>query len=307
MSDGSVSPFGSRLGQWRRQRGLSQLGLAGRVGSTPRHVSFLETGRSRPSRQMVLRLADALDVGLREANALLHAAGLPGRYPRTALDGADLAPYRAAIERMLTAHEPYPAMVVDRHWTVVLANRACSVLYGPQVVGRNFVRDALADPAAAEAIVNWPEVAWAGLDRLRHQLDRTPFDEDLRDLVRLAEKALTGVARPEPADPALAVCPWFRVGDEVVRTIAMVARFDPIAEVTLDELRVELMYPLYEPAERFFRDAAVYPDGTPREGRTGVDRLGTASGDAATDHPAAHPADGQPVRGARGRAGRHGR
>jgi transcriptional regulator with XRE-family HTH domain len=250
----STSPFGARLRHWRRHRGLSQLGLAGQVGSTARHVSFLETGRSRPSRQMVLRVADALDVGLRESNELLHAAGLPGTYPQAALDGADLAPYRAAIDRMLAVHEPYPAMVIDRHWNVILANRACSVLFGRQVVGSNFVRDSLANPAAAQAIVNWPEVAWAGLDRLRHHLDRAPFDQELHHLVAVAESVLAGVARPSTAEPSLAVCPWFRVGDEVVRTIAMVARFDPIAEVTLDELRVELMYPLDETAERFFRN-----------------------------------------------------
>jgi len=102
--------------------------------------------------------------------------------------------------------------------------------------------------------VNWPEVAWAGLDRLRHHLDRTPFDQELHHLVMLAESALAGVTRPSTAEPARAVCPRFRIGDEVVRTIAMVARFDPIAEVTLDELRVELMYPLDGAAERFFRD-----------------------------------------------------
>jgi transcriptional regulator with XRE-family HTH domain len=249
-----VSPFGARLRQWRRHRGLSQLGLAGRVASTARHISFLETGRSRPSRQMVLRLAATLDVGLRESNELLHAAGLPSTYPQVALDGPDLAWYRSAIERMLDAHEPYPAMVIDRHWNVILANRACSVLFGPQVVGSNFVRDSLANPAAAQAIVNWPEVAWAGLDRLRHHLDRTPFDQELRHLVTLAENALVGVARPATAEPRLAVCPWFRIDDQIVRTIAMVARFDPIAEVTLDELRVELMYPLDQAAERFFRD-----------------------------------------------------
>jgi transcriptional regulator with XRE-family HTH domain len=249
-----VSPFGARLRQWRRHRGLSQLGLAGQVASTARHISFLETGRSRPSRQMVLRLADALDVGLRESNELLHAAGLPGTYPQATLDGPDLAPYRAAIDRMLDAHEPYPAMVIDRHWNVILANRACSALFGPQVVGSNFVRDSLANPAAAQAIVNWPEVAWAGLDRLRHHLHRTPFDQELHRLVTLAESALASVPRPSTAEPTLAICPWFRIGDQIVRTIAMVARFDPIAEVTLDELRVELMYPLDQAAERFFRD-----------------------------------------------------
>jgi transcriptional regulator with XRE-family HTH domain len=220
---GAASPFGARLRRWRRHRGMSQLGLAGQVGSTARHLSFLETGRSRPSRQMVLRLADALGVGLRESNELLHAAGLPGIYPHTALDAPDLTPYRAAIDRMLHAHEPYPAMVLDGHWNVILANRASAALFGPQVVGSNFVRDSLANPAAARAIVNWPEVAWAGLDRLRHHAGRAPFDQELHALVALAETALAGIDRPSTSDSGLAVCPWFQVGGDVIRTIAMVA------------------------------------------------------------------------------------
>jgi transcriptional regulator with XRE-family HTH domain len=247
------SPFGARLRRWRRHRGMSQLGLAGQVGSTARHLSFLETGRSRPSRQMVLRLAEALGVGLRESNQLLHAAGLPATYPQADLDGPDLTPYRAAIDRMLRAHEPYPAMVVDRHWTVVSANSACAALFGAGVVGANVVRRVLANPAAAAGIVNWPEVAWAGLARLRQQLDGSPLDEPLRELVALAETAVAGLPQPSGPPAALAVCPWFRVGDEVVRTIGMAARFDPVAEVTLGELRVELFYPLDATAERFFR------------------------------------------------------
>ena len=94
-----ASPFGARLRQWRRQRGLSQLSLAGQVGSTGRHISFLETGRSRPSRQMVLRLADTLAMGLRDTNDLLHAAGLPASYPTAGVDSPDLAPYRAVVDR----------------------------------------------------------------------------------------------------------------------------------------------------------------------------------------------------------------
>src|SRR5215510_16089820 len=248
-----ASPFGVRLRRWRAHRGISQLALAAKVGSTPRHLSFLETGRSRPSRQMVLRLCDALGVGLRESNQLLHAAGLPASYPHLAIDSPNLAPYQAAIDRMLQAHEPYPAMVVDAQFNVILANRACATLLGASA-GGNFVRDFLANPAAAQAIVNWPEVAWAGLDRLRHQLDRAPFDDELHELVALAETAVSDIDRPSGLESGLVVCPWFRVGDEVVRTIAMVARFDPVAEVTLDELRIELMYPLDAAAERFFRD-----------------------------------------------------
>jgi transcriptional regulator with XRE-family HTH domain len=256
-----ASPFGARLRQWRQDRGLSQLSLAGRVGSTGRHISFLETGRSRPSRQMVLRLADTLGIGLRDTNDLLHAAGLPAAYPTAGLDSPDLAPYRAAVDRMLAAHEPYPGMVLDGHWTVVAANRPCQALFGPTVVGSNFVRDALTNPANAEAIVNWPEVAWAGLDRLRHHHRRCPFDPDLAQLVTVAEAALAGVPRPEPATPHLLVCPWFRVADQVIRTIAVVARFDHPAETTLDELRVELMYPMDDTAERFFRSLPGHADG----------------------------------------------
>ncbi|OLB66898.1 MAG: hypothetical protein AUI10_01470 [Actinobacteria bacterium 13_2_20CM_2_72_6] len=252
----TASPFGTRLRHWRRHRGLSQLGLAAQVGSTGRHISFLETGRSRPSRQLVLRLADTLGMGLREANELLHAAGLPAAYPRA---GTDLAPYRAAVDRLLRAHEPYPGMVLDGHWNVLSANRPCALLFGETVVGSNFVRDALANPAAAEAIVNWPEVAWAGLDRLRRELNRAPFDDGLRGLVGLAESALAGVPRPATTGSDPLVCPWFRIGDRVVRTITMVARFDHATEVTLDELRVELMYPMDDDAERFFRTGHPLP------------------------------------------------
>jgi transcriptional regulator with XRE-family HTH domain len=249
-----ASPFGARLRQWRMQRGLSQLSLAGQVGSTGRHISFLETGRSRPSRQMVLRLADCLAMGLRDTTELLHAAGLPAGYPTVGVDGADLAPYRAVVGRMLAAHEPYPGMVLDGHFTVLATNPPCRTLFGQDLVGVNFVRDALANPAAAAGIVNWPEVAWAGLDRLRRQHRLAPFDGELGRLVALAESALDGVPRPERSGELL-VCPWFRVGERVVRTVAMVARFDHPNETTLDELRVELLYPMDDEAEQFFRSA----------------------------------------------------
>jgi transcriptional regulator with XRE-family HTH domain len=253
---GPASPFGARLRRWRHHRGISQLALAGRVGSTPRHISFLETGRSRPSRQMVLRLGEALDVPLRERNELLAAAGLPGAYSQAPVTGPQLAPYRTAIERLLHAHEPYPGMLVDGHWNVLIANRPCAWLFGGDLVGVNMVRLFIANPAAAAGVVNWPEVAWAGLGRLRQQLDRAPFDDELGALVALAETAVAGLSRLATPGPELVVCPWFRIGEQVVRTIGMAARFDPVAEVTLDEVRVELIYPLDEDAERFFRDGA---------------------------------------------------
>jgi transcriptional regulator with XRE-family HTH domain len=259
--DGEVaaSPFGARLRQWRAHRGMSQLALAAKVGSTSRHVSFLETGRSRPSRQMVLRLGDALGVPLRERNLLLHAAGLPAAYPQADMRGPDLTPYRAAVDGLLRAHLPYPAMVLDSHWNVLLANQACVHLYGADPTGVNIVRQMLTDPAASQLIVNWPEVAAAGLGRLRHQRDLAPFDAQLADLVALAETVLAGLPRPHATDTEPIVCPCFRVGDQVIKTIGMVARFDPTTDVTLDELRVELMYPLDAEADDYFRSRRPLP------------------------------------------------
>jgi transcriptional regulator with XRE-family HTH domain len=256
MTSEPVTPFGARLRRWRHHRSFSQLALAVQIGSTARHLSFLETGRSRPSREMVLRLGEALGVSLRERNQLLAAAGLPPAYPETPVTAAELAPYRGAIEQLLRAHQPYPAMVVDAHWCVVFANDACAAVFGGDVAGVNLVRRMIADPAAAQAIVNWHEVAWAGLARLRQQLDQAPMDEELRALVALTETIVLDLPRPATPPAGLVVCPWFRIGDRVVRTIGMAARFDHVAEVTLDELRVELLYPLDAAADDFFRARA---------------------------------------------------
>jgi transcriptional regulator with XRE-family HTH domain len=248
------SPFGARLRRWRAHRGISQLALATKAGSTPRHLSFLETGRSRPSRQMVLRLGEALGISLRECNQLLQDAGLAPAYPQASLGGDDLAPYRAVLDRLLHAHLPYPAMVVDNHWTVLLANAACTRLYGSDIVGANLIRRFLTDPAARQAVVNWADVARASLHRLQHQLDRAPSDETLAELIRQTDATLAGLAPPSEPSPEPVMCPWFRVGDQVIRTIGVAARFDPVAEVTLDELRIELIYPLDDIADRFFRE-----------------------------------------------------
>jgi hypothetical protein len=118
------------------------------------------------------------------------------------------------------------------------------------------IHNFLTDPAARDAIVNWAEVAFAGLDRLRQQLDRAPFDEELAVLVRAADAALSGLPRPVRPPPDLVLCPWVRVGDQIIKTIGIAARFEPAAEVTLDELRIELAYPLDDTAERYFRGTA---------------------------------------------------
>jgi transcriptional regulator with XRE-family HTH domain len=248
-----MSPFGERLRGWRQRRGLSQLALAGLVGSTARHISFLETGRSRPSEQMTLRLAGALDVGMRESNELLRAAGLGARYRESPLDSQHLLAYRQSLGSLLAAHDPYPAMVLDRRFTVVLANRSALLLFGAGLVGANFVRDALANPAGRGHVTNWSAVAAGGLARLRQQANRDPFDEQLQTLVRQAESALADLPLQDPLGD-LVVCPTFVIDGTTVRTLSMVARFDPPSDVTVEELRVELMYPADAVAGQFFRE-----------------------------------------------------
>ena len=222
---------------------------------------------------MVLRLADVLDVPLRDRNRLLQVAGFAPAYPEAAPSAAELAPFRMAIDRLLAAHEPFPGLVLDHRSRIVAANRAASLLFGPGLVGTNMIERYLTDPALREAVVNWPDVAWAALARLRKQLYRAPFDEELRVLVSRAEAAaadlpasrLSAGRADQRSDQvagqhSLVACPWFRVGDTVIRTIAMAARFDTALEVSLDELRVELIYPQDAVAEEFFRTAA---DGQP--------------------------------------------
>src|SRR5262250_2558159 len=124
-------PFGEQLRDWRQRRHLSQLDLASQVDISTRHLSFVETGRSQPSRAMVLRLAEELNVPLRERNALLVAAGYAPMYASRPLEDPTMSAARAAVDLILNGHEPYPASLVDRHWTLVAANRAVS----PMLVG----------------------------------------------------------------------------------------------------------------------------------------------------------------------------
>ncbi len=122
MASTVKSSLGHLMREWRALRGLSQLDLALEAEVSTRHVSFLETGRSSPSREMVQRLAQALELPLRERNRLLKAAGFAAQYGESSLGDAEFAPVRRALETLLRSHEPYPAFVVDRTWTILLAN-----------------------------------------------------------------------------------------------------------------------------------------------------------------------------------------
>jgi transcriptional regulator with XRE-family HTH domain len=171
--DVSTPTFGSLMRTWRQRRRLSQLDLAIEAGVSPRHVSFVETGRSTPSRAMVLRLAAVLDVPLREQNQLLLAAGLAPIYGERALDDPDMAAVRAGIERVLKAYNPFPCVVVDRNWQIVQANPGAGVLLegvAPHLLERpNALRLALHPEGLAPRIRNLAQWRHHLVERLRRE------------------------------------------------------------------------------------------------------------------------------------------
>src|SRR3954468_10755516 len=188
------------LRDWRQRRRMSQLDLALDAGVSARHLSFLETGRSRPSREMVLRLAEELDVPLRDRNRMLLAAGFAPAFQERPLEAPEMEPVRRAVAQVLTGHEPFPAAVVDRWWNLVAANRNVSLFLegvAPRLLGppANVLRVSLHPEGMAPRIANLAE--WRGhlLDRLRREVAATA-DEALAELLAEVE------GYPRPADSA---------------------------------------------------------------------------------------------------------
>lgn len=254
--------FGDRLREWRQRRHLSQLDLAGDAEISARHLSFVETGRAAPSREMVLRLAERLDVPLRERNVLLVAAGFAPAFPDRSLDDPALAAARQAMETVLKAHEPYPALAVDRYWNLVSANAmiapflagvAPSLLTPPL----NVMRLSFHPQGLAPLTVNLAE--WCGhlLERLHRQCEATAdpvliaLYEELKTYPIPARKAPHTVG----AD-SLAVPYKIRMGDDVLSFISTTMVFGTPLDVTLSELALETFFPADELTTETMRSLA---------------------------------------------------
>jgi transcriptional regulator with XRE-family HTH domain len=202
----AAAPVGDLLRGWRQRRHLSQLDLAGDADISTRHLSFIETGRSTPSREMVLRLAERLEVPLRARNTLLTAAGYAPVYAERPLGDPALAPARRAIDHLLAAHEPFPAIAIDRHWRLVANNQAAARLMGgvdPSLIEPhvNVLRLSLHPGGLASRIANLAQ--WRGhlLARLRHQVD-VSADPVLTELLReLSDYALPEIAGSASSTP----------------------------------------------------------------------------------------------------------
>jgi transcriptional regulator with XRE-family HTH domain len=242
--------IGALLREWRRRRRLSQMDLALLAGVSTRHLSFVETGRARPSAEMVVQLAEHLDVPLRDRNALLLAAGYAPAYAQRDLDAPEMGPVRDAIDRVLRAHEPYPALVVDRHWGMVADNRALGLLLEgvaahllePPV---NVLRVALHPEGMAPRIANLGEWRAHLLDGLGRQavVSGDPALFALHD--ELA--GLPGASEPGPVPDleagGIAVPLRLRAGEGELAFISTATTFGTATDVTVSELRIESFFP----------------------------------------------------------------
>ncbi|GII94394.1 transcriptional regulator [Sinosporangium siamense] len=250
------SRLGALLREWRQRRRLSQLDLANLADISARHLSYMETGRARPSRPMLLRLSTALDVPLRERNTLLLAADYAPAYRESDLDDDYMGSIRSALDTMLTAHEPYPAVVVDRLWNVLLGNRSMGVLMDgiPAHLLEhqpNVFRLALHPDGLAARLANLSEVREFFLERLSRQVNATG-DTELRLLYEevSAYPAPSGhedthhdgasLHRPSPIQVPLRI----RTPYGELAMFSTMATFGAPADVTLSELAIELFYPL---------------------------------------------------------------
>jgi transcriptional regulator with XRE-family HTH domain len=263
---GSVRPVGDLLRDWRQRRRLTQLDLALHAEISARHLSFLETGRARPSREMVLRLAEHLRVPLRERNAMLNAAGYTAAFPERSLDDPALATARSAVQLVLAGHEPYPAIAIDRHWTMVAANRVVApllagvdaLLLQPPV---NVLRLSLHPAGLAPSIANLAEWRAHLLMRLRQQVDTTgdPVLVDLLNELR-AYPDLPGEASAAPRTPrdyAGIVVPFeLRTPAGTLALFGTTTVFGTPVDITLAELAVESFFPADAATAEILRRAA---------------------------------------------------
>jgi transcriptional regulator with XRE-family HTH domain len=260
-----ASPFGQLLRYWRTERRRSQLDLAIDSDVSSRHVSFLETGRAKPSREMVLRLAEVLDVPLRDRNSLLHAAGFAPVYRESDLDDPALADIRRVVEFILEHHNPYPAVALDRHWQVLAQNRSAGVVLSRFVAnpaallpGVNLVDLLFSREGARPFIVNWDEAASAIVQRLHREVAFAPNDDEGRNLlagVLAADEIPDDWRTPRLGSEHSPILPLHLKRDDLeVRLFSAITTLGTPLDVTLNELRLETFFPADEASNQVLRE-----------------------------------------------------
>lgn len=261
------TPLGGVLRAWRAARGVSQLDLAHRSGLSARHLSFIETGRTQPSRQALLTIGEALEMPLRERNRLLEAGGYAHLYRQTALDAGEMSHVRRLLQFVLDRHEPYGAVVIDRYWTVIMSNGAASrslpafsdpALWDNQPM--NLLRFVFHPKGLRQFIVNWDEVSRQLVLRAHRELGGPGEDEQGAALLTELHQYPDVPERPTMPPPSTIsdlVLPIHLRKDGIdIRTFSTIMTLGTPQDVTLQELRIETFFPADEGSDRVLRAMA---------------------------------------------------
>ncbi len=251
--------FSALLKYWRRRRGLSQLDLAVAAEVSPRHISFLETGRARPSEEMVLRLGGTLDVPLRDRNELLRVAGFVSGFAEPTLEALEDPAIELALARMLEQQEPYPMLLVSRTYAILRANQAARRLFGAaiggDIIGRNALFEVFDPEGLRPNVVNWEEVGREVVLRLQRETLHNPHDQRLAEVLEALFR-FPGVPevwrRPDfSRGSAASVQLRVRLGEQELGFLTTMTRFNAPQNVTLEELLIESYFPTDTATEEF--------------------------------------------------------
>jgi len=245
-----MTQFAETLKTWRKARRYSQLELANEAEVSSRHLSFLETGRANPSREMIQKLGEALSLPLAVRNQLLAHAGFAARYPQRVWTSDDMSPIRDAVEYTLRQHAPYPAIAVDRHWTILQMNAPAEQLFAliGARVGRSLI-DVMLDESVQAMIENWPEVAHHTSQRLRTESASRGGDARLDAAI----EALASAPAPEQSPIGPVIPTIYRAGDLYLSLFTTIAQFGTPEDLALDDLKIELFFPADEATAQTLR------------------------------------------------------
>lgn len=236
-----MTAFAHSLKTWRNARRYSQLDLAMEAEISARHLSFLETGRANPSREMINRLGDALQLPLDARNHMLTNAGFAVRYKARDWDEAEMAPVRRAVSWQLDRHLPYPGLALDRLWTIRDANTTALAIFGAFGIGRgDSLLDLLMAEALPDAIENWSEVAHHAAIRLRTESAALGGLSELEDVIRY----LSNVPPPKVISPAPVIPTIFKQGEVRLSMFSTLSQFGTPEDLLLDDLKIELYFPM---------------------------------------------------------------
>ncbi|HET6584830.1 MAG TPA: helix-turn-helix transcriptional regulator [Nannocystaceae bacterium] len=262
MESEELPPVGKQLRHWRTTRGLSQLALAEMAEVSTRHLSFIETGKSTPSREMVLVLASALDVPLRERNRLLLAAGFAPVYRERSFAAPEMEQLRSTIDLVLRTHDPFPAAVVDRRWDLLAANKSAqrliAAIVDPSTLGpwmSNAMHMTFHPQGLRRAIVNWGELSAILVQRLRREALDDPGQDGVGGLLEsLAQYGPLPRPDAQPSgEPRLLIPVRLRLPELELRLFTTIATLGTPIDVTAQELRIETYYPADLASEEWLR------------------------------------------------------